>query len=60
MEFDMLRLGVFTLEEAGGESESFLARIKELEERWAELEAEAARLQQEIYDSVQEAWKKKK
>lgn len=56
--FDMLRLGAGTLADAGGDPAPFLRRIGELEERWEALEDDAARLQQDIYEAVQAAWKR--
>lgn len=58
--FDMLRLGVVTLADAGGDPEPFLRRIDALQERLDEIEIEAARLQQEIYEAVQAAWREGK
>jgi hypothetical protein len=62
MNFDMLQLGIWVLKEAGEETQYtyFLQRIEDLKEWWAELEADAGKLQQDIYEAVQVAWKQQK
>jgi len=55
--FDLLRLGVGILADAGGDPEPFIESLGELEKRWAAFEVDAARLQQDIYEAVLAAWK---
>lgn len=60
--FDMLRLGLETLADVGGDPVPFQKRLEELEQRWIALKVEAAHLQFDLYAAVQAAskWRKGK